>query len=128
VVKRDVREAIEVLDAAMKASGQTREMLKAPAVVEALQVVGCDIGARPKDAPVFEDVRPHILAVRREPRRLTVEFDGSASELVEAFVAAEWRCCSDLVFSVSPGHPTVMRIEAAPELVDMVEGWMAPGP
>ncbi|HLB23025.1 MAG TPA: hypothetical protein VJP07_02940 [Dehalococcoidia bacterium] len=126
--KRDVREAIEVLDAVMTASGQTRQMLEMPAVVGALRVVGCDIGARPKDAPVFEDVRPHILAVRREPRRLTVEFDGKASELVEAFVAAERRCCSDLVFSVSPGDPTVMQVEAAPELVDMVEGWMAPGP
>ena len=125
--KPDVQEAIELLDTAMKTGEQTG-MQEIPGVVGALQVVGCDIGARPKGAPVFEDIKPHILGVRREQEGLTGEFEGSAAEQVAAFVTAEQRCCSDLAFSVVLGDPTLMRIRATPELVDMVEGWMTPNP
>ncbi len=121
-----VREAIALLDTAMKTTGQTREMMSSPRIVEALQVVGCDVGARPKDAPMFDDVKSHIIAVRREPTRLTVEFAAVAAEQVAAFVAAEQVCCSDLAFSLIPGDPTIMQINATPELVDAVEGWMTP--
>ena len=123
MTKPDVQEAIEVLDSAMRTTGQTHEMLE-PAVVAALQVVGCDIGARPAGAPVFEDVRSQILVVRREPERLTVEFSASAAKDVRAFVEAEQQCCSDLVFNVIPGDPALMQIDATRELIDMVEGWM----
>ena len=126
MTKPDVQGAIELLDSAMKTTGQTSEILTLPGMVEALDTVGCDITARPKGAPVFEDVKPHILTVRREPKRLTVEFAGSAAAQVAAFVAAEQQCCSDLSFSVIPGDPTVMHIDATPDLVDVVEGWMTP--
>lgn len=118
--------AIEVLEtAAIKAGGWTHAMLDMPGVGEALQVVGCDIAARPRDAPMFDDVKPHIIAVRRAPQRLTVGFHASAAEQVEAYVAAERSCCgSQLAFNLIPGDPVVMQIDATQESVDVIEGWM----
>ena len=128
MTKPDVQEAIEVLDSAMRTSGQTHEMLEMPGVVAALEVVGCDIGARPSGAPVFEDIKPHIISLQREPKRLSIEFAAGAGEQVAAFVAAEQMCCSDLAFNVITGERIVMLITATSDLVDMVEGWMTPAP
>ena len=128
MTKPDVQEAIEVLDSAMRSTGQINQMLEMPGVVAALEVVGCDIGARPAGAPMFEDIKPQIVSLRREPERLTIEFAASAAEQVAAFVAAEQMCCSDLMFNVITGERVVMQITATRELVDMVEGWMTPAP
>lgn len=126
MTKPDVQEATELLDRAMKSTGQTHEMLQVPGVVAALEVVGCEISARPSDAPAFEDIRPYIVSIGREPERLSIEFAASAAELVAAFVAAEQLCCSDLAFHVITGEHAVMQITATSELIDMVEGWMTP--
>ena len=124
----DVHEAIELINGAVRAGGQTPEVLTRPGVVEALEVIGCDIHARPMDQPVWEDIKPYVVAIRREPGRLTVTFDPNAAPAVAAFVAAEQQCCSEVAFSVDSGAAATMHVIATVALLDMVEGWMAPAP
>lgn len=120
-----VGEAIELLNVAIRQG--VGDAMQRPDVAAALQIVGCDIGVRPAGAPVLDDIRPHLVSVRREPERLTVEFDARAAELVQRFVAAEQRCCSELRFSVIAGERTIMQVEAPASLIDAVAGWMTPG-
>lgn len=122
-----VREAIEVLDAAFKRSARMEGMLATPGVAEALAVVGCDIEARGKGAPDFEDLKPFIVSVAREPQRLSVQLEAGAKALAEEYVAAEQRCCgSQMAFAVVAGDPVVIQISATEDFIDAVEGWMTP--
>ncbi|MEX2246296.1 MAG: MerR family transcriptional regulator [Dehalococcoidia bacterium] len=123
MTRPDVSQALARVDAAMTHGG---EAMKSPEAVKALAVLGCDLNARPASAPTFEDIVPRLRTVRREPERLTLEFDAAAGADVEAFVAAERRCCSSIAFAVRPGDPTVVQIDATPAEIDALERWMTP--
>ena len=68
-----------------------------PAVLDAM---ACDIGARPEQAPHFDDVASTLRAVRREPGALFADFDLSAAVLLEEIVAAERLCCASIGWHV----------------------------
>jgi hypothetical protein len=81
-----------------------------------LEVLACDITARPGDAPHFADVLDHLLAVRREPGALLADFDAAAMPTLERIVEAERRCCPELgwhlerVSDARSGRPGAVRL------------------
>ena len=128
---RNVGEAIELLDAAIKGdrsagASPAKDSLRDPIIVDALYAAGCDIAARPKDAPTLDDIQPHIKTIRRTPQRLIVEFDPAAAATFAAYVAAEQKCCSDIRFTIASDNPAVMHIDAPSQLLDVVVGWITP--
>jgi hypothetical protein len=91
-----------------------------------LEVLACEIGARPKGAPSFDDVAGAVRAVRRETGALIVEFDPAAAERVEALVEAERLCCAEIGWHLErvapaeggPAGTVRLRIEASAARLD----------
>jgi hypothetical protein len=106
--RTSVRRRYDVLIAMTERSG----------IIETLELLACDISARPKDAPALDALSPHILHIQRAPGALTIDVEASALDVVEAFAAAERLCCSTLGFDVTHGDPVRLRITATPELLD----------
>ena len=88
-----------------------------------LDVLGCEIELRPRGAPGIEKIAKAIMTVERDgPRALAVEFDAGAARDVEAFVAAERRCCSTLSWAVEQTDGvTRLTIGAEPPQIDLLE-------
>ena len=130
-----IGEAIELLKSDRGAGALARNGALNQDIVDALYAVGCDIAARPKDAPTLDDIQPHITNIRRDledgspgvTERLTVEFDPAAAGTIAAYVAAEQKCCSDIRFAIASDNPSVMHIDAPSSLLDVVAGWITPG-
>ena len=79
-----------------------------------LDVVGCEIGKRPVDAPTLDDLGPHLLGVERQAGAITVRFATEALAMLKAFVEAERQCCAGVGWTVSSGPEVELRIEAGP--------------
>jgi hypothetical protein len=92
-------------------------MKKPVATGELIELVACDIGARPKDAPMYDVLAPHVLGVERSEGTLRITFAAEAAEDVEAFAAAERICCSTLGFEVAR-DPVALTITATPAQLD----------
>ena len=82
-----------------------------------LDVVACEIDRRPA-APVFADLKPHVVGFSREPEVLTISFAPEARETLEAFAEAERQCCAGIGWFVSDGPQVSLRIEAGPDALD----------
>jgi hypothetical protein len=95
--------------------------MKRPAAADLIDVLACDIGVRPNDAPTFEDVAPYIREVRRDERAISVLFDKGGLRIVEALVAAEQRCCADLAWDLEREPDLRLRIGASPAQLDVLE-------
>jgi hypothetical protein len=95
-------------------------MNKDLAIGDLIDLVACDIGARPKDAPLFDVLAPHILAVERSSIALRITFAPEAVDDVEAFAAAERICCSTLGFDVER-DPVVLTVTATPAQLDAMQ-------
>jgi hypothetical protein len=108
-------------------------MLKVLEVMKVLDVLGCEIGARPKGAPSFDDVAGAVRGVRREAGALVVDYDPSAAEKLEAVVEAERLCCADIGWHLErvtpaeggppeggPAGVVRLRIEASPARLDVL--------
>jgi hypothetical protein len=54
---------------------------------DVLEVLACEIDARPHGAPGPDALVAHVRAVRRDGSAVIVTFDASAREAVEAFAA-----------------------------------------
>lgn len=63
---------------------------------ELLEVLACDLQARPRGAPGAAEILPAVQSVRREPDALLITFAPGALAAVAAFVAAEQRCCAGI--------------------------------
>ena len=87
---------------------------------ELIDLVACDLEARPKGAPGFDALAPYVLRVARAPAELTIAFAQEAVAEVEAFAAAERLCCSTLGFEVER-DPLVLTITAAPAQLDAMQ-------
>ncbi len=85
-----------------------------------LEVLACDIAARPPDAPTFEGVAPSVLAVTRDGASITVEFASEASDAVAALVAAEQKCCSDLMWELRRDSSVRLRVGGTPPQLDVL--------
>ena len=84
-------------------------------VVEAIEVLACQIDSRPRDAPGPDELAPHVLSVTRYDGNVRVRFASEAAPIVEAFATAERVCCAGLSWTVEHGQETVLTIEGTPE-------------
>jgi hypothetical protein len=92
---------------------------------ELLDVLVCDIAARPKGAPSFFDVQSAIRRVQREDGALLVEFDPANAEQVEQLVAAERLCCAEIGWELTRGTNVELRIRARPAQLDIVQQFLS---
>ncbi len=80
-----------------------------------LDVLSCDLGARPPGAPTATDLAPHYNGHELRDGALVVLYDSEASVMLAAFAAAESRCCSGLDWAVAPAAESVeLRIKGSP--------------
>ena len=89
--------------------------MRNPPREDLLEVVICELGKRPAQAPTMDDLKPHRLGVERQSDSITVRFLPEALVTLKAFVEAERQCCAGIGWSVSEGPDEVaLRIEAGP--------------
>ena len=100
-------------------------MKKPLAIGELLELVACDIAARPEEAPTPQALAPHIRGLARTAATLKISFVAEAADDVEAFAAAERLCCSGLGFDVQR-DPLVLAITALPGQLDAIEQLFRP--
>jgi hypothetical protein len=93
---------------------------------EILDTLVCEPTSRPRGAPTIGEIVPAIRSAQRDDRSLTVTFDRSAADLVSAVVAAERLCCPTLVWDLETRAAPVLRIEATPGQLDVLEAIFAP--
>jgi hypothetical protein len=67
-------------------------------------------------APGPDDLAPWFRAARRHPSSVEFEFDAAASEILDAFVAAERVCCPGLQWDVARDDGALrLRVSGTPE-------------
>jgi DNA-binding transcriptional MerR regulator len=89
---------------------------------DVLEALACEIDERPAGAPALDDLAPSLRGMRREPGALVVEFDPVAADTVEAFAAAERRCCAGIRWDVERGPTISLRITATAAQLDALAG------
>ncbi|TMG05596.1 MAG: hypothetical protein E6I09_04230 [Chloroflexi bacterium] len=77
-----------------------------------IEVLECDLGARPTTAPGVDSLVPHVRGVARTTGALLVEFDEHAAETLSAFVDAERICCAGIGWEIERGPMLRLRITA----------------
>lgn len=88
--------------------------------VEAIELLACDIAARPRSAPLPDVLALSMRDLARNDGVLTITFAEEASDDVAAFAAAERVCCSGIAWDV--GHkPLRLTITAAAAQLDAIE-------
>ncbi len=88
---------------------------------DVLEILACEIGARPAGAPSPMDLVPFARALHREGAQLFITFDPAAAATVAAFAEAERRCCAGIGWEVEQGAETGLRITATPAQLDVIE-------
>ncbi|HEU5318984.1 MAG TPA: hypothetical protein VFX49_22935 [Chloroflexota bacterium] len=86
-----------------------------------LDTLACDISARPRGAPHFDDVLPALRAMRREPGALVADFDPAFADTLTLVVDAERQCCAELGWHLKPADGVIrLRIEGSPDQLDAI--------
>ena len=98
--------------------------MRNPPRKDLLEVVGCELGKRPAEAPTMDDLRPHRLGVRRESDAITLRFSSEALVPLQAFVEAVRQCCAGIGWTVIEGSDVALRIEASPAQLDAFAAMM----
>jgi hypothetical protein len=102
---------------------------RVPIGAKALEVLVCDLEARPQEAPHFGNVAGAVRAVRREPGALVVDFDPTAAHALASIVEAERLCCPEIGWHLerpdldprgAPGGVVRLRVEASPAQLDVM--------
>lgn len=106
-------------DAAMEEEIITMDANDRVTTVEVLDVLSCNLAARPAQAPDIFAVAQLVRSMQRDAEGLTVEFDPRATDMVAAFVDAEQRCCTEIGWDLQRKHGR-LRITAAAEQLDML--------
>jgi hypothetical protein len=88
---------------------------------DVIELLACDIEARPASAPGIDALMPHIERVRREAKQLIIEFAAGAAGTVEAFVAAERTCCGGIMWEWELDPAVQLRIGATPAQLDAMQ-------
>src|SRR5438034_10162376 len=77
-----------------------------------IEVLECDLGARPTTAPGVDSLVPHVRGVARTTGALLVEFAEHAAETLSAFADAERICCAGSGWEIERGPMLRLRITA----------------
>ncbi len=88
---------------------------------EIIEVLDCDITARPKAAPGVDRLITYVRGVSREPGMLLVEFEERAADTLEAFVEAERVCCAGIGWQIGRGPGLRLRISAEDAQLTAIE-------
>jgi len=88
---------------------------------EIIEILDCDLGARPQAAPGIDALLPHVLRASRAPGALLVEFDDQAASTLEAFVEAERLCCAGIGWEIDGTTGLRLRISATDAQLTAIE-------
>ena len=88
---------------------------------EILDVLACDIQARPRGAASVFDLAPAVRRVRREPCALVIEFTADAAPAVAEFAAAERLCCPEIGWELHDEQTPTLRIRAMPAQLEVLQ-------
>src|SRR2546428_1999483 len=92
---------------------------------ETLEVLNCEIGVRPNDAPGIPQLLSHVLSVSRKDGELLVAFEEMAAEALEKFVAAERLCCAGIDWQIQHDLGPKLRIIAGEaQLAELETLWL----
>jgi hypothetical protein len=80
---------------------------------EIIEVLECDLAARPKAAPGIDALLPHVRTASRADGAVIVEFDTQAAETLTAFVEAERLCCAGIGWDIERDGGLRLRITAS---------------
>ena len=94
-------------------------MAKTPAASDLIELIACDIQARPSDAPMPAALTPFVRGVARTADAVKISFAPESIADVEAFAAAERLCCAGIGWDVQR-DPVVLTITAPPEQLDAI--------
>ncbi len=97
-----------------------------PNADDLLDILACDIEARPGDAPGIE-IGQYARAIKRTDGEVVIDFDPAAVASVEASAAAERVCCSSITWRVEQAPSLRLRIGASSEQLDVIEKMFAAG-
>jgi hypothetical protein len=93
---------------------------------EIIEVLDCDLGARPKTAPGINALLPLARSSTRTATALIVDFDPQADEMLEGFVEAERLCCAGIGWDIERGAGLRLRITAGKSQLDAIQSlWNA---
>jgi hypothetical protein len=94
---------------------------------EIIEVLECEIDARPKAAPGVDQLLPKARGVSRVPGALLVEFDPQVVETLAAFVEAERLCCAGIGWDIERDAGLHLRIAAGEAQLTVLESlWKSP--
>jgi hypothetical protein len=88
---------------------------------ELIEVLDCDLGARPQAAPGMDALLPHARGASRMPGALLVEFDERAADTLGAFVEAERLCCDGIGWEIEREPSLRLRISASEAQLSAIE-------
>ena len=77
-----------------------------------IEVLHCDLNARPEAAPGIDALLPHVRRVSTSDGALLVDVDEQAARTLEAFVVAERLCCAGIGWEIERGPMLRLRITA----------------
>jgi len=96
-----------------------------PEIVDTLM---CEVGKRPTGAPTIGDILGSVTGLHREDDALTVVFEPSAGDMVQAVAEAERECCSNIGWHLETEHGLRLRINATPSQLDTLEAMFGSQP
>ena len=99
--------------------------MKARREDELIEVLGCEIDARPA-APGPEALAPFVQSASHSPMALTIDLDEAAREAAEAFVAAEKVCCSNIGWQLEDTPRFRLRMTAVPQQLSVLKSLIPP--
>jgi|SRR6266508_3454444 len=88
---------------------------------EIIEVLDCDIEARPMAAPGVDRLITYVQGVSREPGALLVDFEERVADTLEAFVEAERVCCAGIGWQIERGPGLRLRISAEDAQLTAIE-------
>jgi hypothetical protein len=88
---------------------------------EIIEVLDCDLGARPQAAPGIDALLPHVLRASRAPGALLVEFERQAEPMLDAFVEAERLCCAGIGWEIERDAGLRLRITTTGAQLSAIE-------
>jgi hypothetical protein len=94
-----------------------------------LETLSCDIAVRPSNAAGISEIMPFLLRVQTAEDAVIIDFDVAGKEAVASFVAAEQKCCTTLLWTLSNhDHILQLRIGGTQEQLSIIELWFTDKP